>query len=224
MASDARSVSDSRVGADAAADAGRARRATLSRLPRSLPDAVRRRAIVAAARPRGVGWARLLCPRTQSPPAGTTGNSQRPRAERHAPSGSGRVARAPGHWPIHGRGRSVVRLRAACPAGRHERRPRPAARLRSRRESQIDAGATRALGSGGGASAPLRARRVDTQSSAHGAWRARVHGAAATMPALPGARRVSERGAPRRTPDYLRGIFGTCGIFSVSLLLYGRSA
>jgi hypothetical protein len=221
LAAHAGSVSDSRVGADAPADAGRARRPPLPRLSRSLPNAGRCCAIVAAPRTGGVARAGLLCARAQ--PASTCArcHGERARLARNAAPRPNRAARASGYWSLHGGRRGVVRVRASDAAGGHERRASVASRLRAGNGSKVECWPAHALGAGDRVAPAHRACGVDAQSGSDGTRRARLHGATTCMHQVPSASDVPERWLRCRSVScspYRRGIRGTRGDFSVSLL------
>ena len=122
-------VRDPRLGGDAPADAGRARRAALRGVARALADERRARAAPRARTswPRGSG----LGYNTRARAA-----AARPAASSPATAGRGRggPARAARRRAVHGGGGRVVRVRRAGRRGRHERAPRRrAARVRARR-------------------------------------------------------------------------------------------
>src|SRR5918995_5867419 len=114
LAANARPVLRSRLGGDAAADAGAARDPALRRLDRALADGGVARRRVARGRDPRVAGAGLKPPRRQPPPRGS---------DRRRRGLAGRPHGASGRRRVHGGGREALRVRRARATPRHERQP-----------------------------------------------------------------------------------------------------
>ena len=173
VAAHARSVSRARVGADAAADAGLARRRLLRAVSHAFPTLDH----VAEAPQRSVlaSWAGLgYYARARNLHALARRVTTRRRAD---PRRSRGAARAAWHRCVHRGRRRIVRVRAPRRAGRYQRRSCAAPRVHADARSEVVARPARALGDRRAAATANRSRRVGAQSGADGARRADLHGA-----------------------------------------------
>ena len=201
VAEDARPVSRARLRADAAADAGLARRHALRRIPRGLPHPARCRACEATSCDGGVGGARLLRAGAEPPRAGAPRDRPRPRRRGGAAGRRRRAAHAARDRRVHRRCGELVRVRAARRARGHQRRAGAEARLRAGDRPQVGTRTETRVADRTRAAAAYGFRHMDPQSGAHGARRPGVHGARGALCGMPGARAV-RLGAQRRTASF----------------------
>src|SRR2546426_11039778 len=118
VAPDARSVPRARLGSDAAADAGQPGGGVLSAVSRAVPRSGDAREREAEGGARGVGWARVLRPRPESPCAGAR---SRTTPRRQVAGDAGRARRAPGSGTLHGGSGGELCVREAGGGGGYER-------------------------------------------------------------------------------------------------------
>ena len=183
VAPHARSVSRAGVRGDAAADAGGARPAEVSRVVGAVPVAPGACLVDRSRRGRGVVPARVQRPAAAS-------SRDRPRvvgALRRSPAARCRgVAQLQGDWPVHGGRDHELRVRGAGADPRHERGARAVPRVRGARRREIPRGSLRAVADLGVPAA--RAARLRLQPGADGLRRPRVRRPQAPLSACPLAR------------------------------------
>src|SRR6266850_5325109 len=173
MARDAQSVCHPRVGVHATADAGQPGFGILPSVSEAISHVRLARALATQSCDGSMGWPGLLRSSPKSPPARARGY---PPARRHVALRSGVPEDTPRCRAVHSGSGGVLCLREACPDRRYERAQSIGASV----WLEGCVGARRAA-------RPEEGRAsVEIQSGAHGARSARVYGAKAEVPRVPG--------------------------------------